>query len=60
MESGALADQEPYTAWLRRGIGRDRIFTAPKLYGSHGTAAAIRHQSCQRGPLLVSSSRARC
>jgi len=48
MESGALADQEPYTAWLRRGIGRDRIFAAPKLYKPHGTAAAIRHQSRQR------------
>src|SRR5262249_50536661 len=48
MESGALADQEPFTAWLRRGIGRDRIFAAPKLYESHGTAAAIRHQSRQR------------
>ena len=25
MDPGALADQEPFTAWLRRGIGRDRI-----------------------------------
>jgi hypothetical protein len=25
MESGALADQEPYTAWLRRGIFLRRI-----------------------------------
>ena len=22
MDGGALADQEPFTAWLRRGIGR--------------------------------------
>jgi len=48
MESGALADQEPYTAWPRRGIGRDRIFATSKLYKPDGTAAAIRHQSRQR------------
>jgi len=48
MESGALADQEPYTAWLRRGIGRDRIFAEPKLYEPLGTAEAIRIQSRQR------------
>jgi hypothetical protein len=41
MDSGALADQEPYTAWLRRGNGRDRIFVAPKLYEPLGTAEAI-------------------
>ena len=29
MDPGALADQEPFTAWLRRGIGRDRIFAEP-------------------------------
>jgi hypothetical protein len=33
-----LADQEPFTAWLRRGIGRDRIFAEPKLYEPFGTA----------------------
>jgi DNA helicase HerA-like ATPase len=48
MEDGALADQEPYTAWLRRGIGRDRIFAEPKLYEPLGTAALIREQSRQR------------
>jgi hypothetical protein len=48
MDSGALADQEPYTAWLRRGNGRDRIFVAPKLYEPLGTAAAIKFQSRQR------------
>src|SRR5262249_43917744 len=48
MESGALADQEPFTAWLRRGIGRDRIVAAPKLFEPHGTGAAIRYQSRQR------------
>jgi hypothetical protein len=48
MEAGALADQEPYTAWLRRGIGRDRIFAEPKLYESLGTAEPIREQSKQR------------
>jgi len=48
MDSGALADQEPYTAWLRRGIGRDRIFAEPKLYEPLGTAEAIQIQSRQR------------
>jgi DNA helicase HerA-like ATPase len=48
MEDGALADQKPYTAWLRRGIGRDRIFVEPKLYEPVGTAALIREQSRQR------------
>jgi hypothetical protein len=48
MEPGALADQEPFTAWLRRGIGRDRIFAEPKLYEPFGTAELIREQSRQR------------
>jgi len=48
MEAGGLADQEPFTAWLRRGIGRDRITAAPKLYEPLGTAEAIRIQSAQR------------
>jgi DNA helicase HerA-like ATPase len=48
MDSGALADQEPYTAWLRRGNGRDRIFVAPKLYEPLGTTEAIKFQSRHR------------
>ncbi len=48
MEPGALADQEPFTAWLRRGLGRDRIFVEDKLYEPRGTAALIREQSRQR------------
>jgi energy-coupling factor transporter ATP-binding protein EcfA2 len=48
MDAGALADQEPYTAWLRRGIGRDRIFAEPKLYEPIGTGELIREQSKQR------------
>jgi DNA helicase HerA-like ATPase len=48
MDSGALADQEPYTAWLRRGNGRDRIFVEDKLYEPLGSAAAIQDQSRQR------------
>jgi hypothetical protein len=48
MDAGGLADQEPYTAWLRRGVGRDRIFAESKLYGSLGTADLIREQSRQR------------
>ena len=48
MEPGSLADQEPFTAWLRRGIGRDRIFIEDKLYPPRGSAEAIREQSRQR------------
>ena len=40
MDPGGLADQEPFTAWLRRGIGRDRIFAEPQLYEPLGTAEA--------------------
>ena len=48
MEPGALADQEPFTAWLRRGIGHGRIFAEPKAYDPLGTASAIKQQSAQR------------
>ena len=46
--AGDLASQEPFAAWLRRGLGRDRIFVEPKLYPSRGTAEMIREQSRQR------------
>ena len=46
--AGDLASQEPFTAWLRRGIDRDRIFAEPKLYEPLGTAELIREQSRQR------------
>lgn len=48
MDGGALADQEPFTAWLRRSRGKDRIVVEPKLYQSAGTRDAIRLQSRQR------------
>ena len=48
MDPAGLADQEPFTAWLRRGIGRDRIFAEPQLYGSRGAAVLVREQSRQR------------
>lgn len=49
MEPGALTDQAPFTAWLRRSdAGRDRITAEPKLYSSLGSAAAIQEQSRQR------------
>ena len=48
MDPAGLADQEPFTAWLRRGIGRDRIFAEPQLYDPLGTAGRIREQSRQR------------
>lgn len=48
MDPAALADLEPLTAWLPRGIGRDRIFVEPHLYEPLGTALLIREQSRQR------------
>jgi hypothetical protein len=48
MEPAGLADQEPFTAWLRRGIGRDRIFAEPQLHEPIGTSEAVREQSRQR------------
>jgi hypothetical protein len=49
MEPGALTDQSPFTAWLRRSdAGRDRIEASPRMYPSTGTAGAIREQSRQR------------
>jgi hypothetical protein len=48
MEAGALADREPFTAWLRRGISRDRIFAEPKLYESLGSARLIQQQTRAR------------
>jgi hypothetical protein len=48
MDLGGLADQEPFTAWLRRGLGRDRIFVEPKLYEPLRTAMLVREQSRQR------------
>jgi hypothetical protein len=48
MDPAGLADQEPFTAWLRRGIGRDRIFVEPQRYEPLGTAELIREQSRQR------------
>jgi hypothetical protein len=46
--AGDLASQDPFTAWLRRGIDRDKIFVEPKLFPSRGTAETIREQSRQR------------
>jgi hypothetical protein len=45
---GDLASQEPFTAWMRRGIERDHVFVEPKLQLRHGTAPLIREQSRQR------------
>ena len=58
MDAGALADQEPFTAWLRRGIGRDRIFAEPKLCEPIGSAEPIRVQSRQRFGRACQSVRA--
>jgi hypothetical protein len=49
MEAGALTDQQPFTAWLRRSdSGRDRITAEPKLFPPTRAASAIREQSRQR------------
>ena len=48
LNPAGLTDQEPFTAWLRRGIGHDRIFAEPHLYPPLGTAELIREQSRQR------------
>ena len=48
IDPGALSDQEPFSAWLRRGIGQNRIFIEDKLYPPRGTGEAIREQSRQR------------
>jgi DNA helicase HerA-like ATPase len=49
IEPGALTDQEPFTAWLRRSdSGRDRITAEPKLYPPIGSAITIQQQSRQR------------
>jgi len=48
MESGALADQEAFTAWLKRGTGHHRIFVEPKAYASTGKCDPIRRQSRER------------
>jgi hypothetical protein len=45
MDPAALSDQEPFTAWLRRGLGQDRIFVENKMYPPRGSAEAIREQS---------------
>jgi hypothetical protein len=48
MDPAGLADQEPHTAWLRRGVGRDRITAADRLFEPLGTGEAAREQSRQR------------
>ncbi len=49
MEPGALTDQQPFTAWLRRSdAGRDRIFAEPKSYFPIESAETIRVQGRQR------------
>jgi hypothetical protein len=48
MDPAGLADQEPHTAWLRRGVGRDRITAEDKLSEALGTGELIREQSRQR------------
>lgn len=48
LDPSALVDQEPFSAWIRRGLGRYRIFAEPKLYEPRGRADLIREQSRQR------------
>ena len=46
--AGDLASQEPFTAWMRRGIERDHVSVEQKQYLGRGTAELIRDQSRQR------------
>jgi hypothetical protein len=46
--AGDLASQEPFTAWMRRGIERIHVFVEPKLHEPRGMAPLIREQSRQR------------
>jgi hypothetical protein len=49
MEAGALADQQPFTAWMQRsGIGHYPISIEPKMYEPTGTREIIRKQSRDR------------
>jgi hypothetical protein len=49
MEPGALTDQSPFTARLRRSdAGRDRINAAPRMYPPLNNSSTIREQSRQR------------
>jgi hypothetical protein len=41
----AFVDQQPFTAWLRRGIGHQRIELLPRLYPPRGRLEIIRRQS---------------
>ncbi|HTV29045.1 MAG TPA: hypothetical protein VMF32_14765 [Xanthobacteraceae bacterium] len=36
LDPGALSDQEPFSAWLRRGLGQNRIFIEDKLFRPRG------------------------
>jgi hypothetical protein len=45
MEDGGLTDQQAFTAWMRRGIDRSRIYVAPKQYEPRGSTEAIKQQS---------------
>jgi hypothetical protein len=46
--AGDLASQEPFTAWMRRGLERDHVSVEPKLFPQHGAISIIREQSRQR------------
>lgn len=43
--AGDHTSQEPFTAWMRRGLERNHVFVEPKLYRHHGAASLIREQS---------------
>lgn len=46
--AGDLTSQEPFTAWMRRGLERDHVLVEPKGFQQHGAASLIREQSRQR------------
>jgi hypothetical protein len=45
MDDGALTDQQPFSAWMRRGIDRSRIYAAPKQFEPLGNMETIRATS---------------
>jgi hypothetical protein len=48
LSPSALVDQAPYRAWLRRGIGHERVDLLPRLYPPGGRLEIIRQQSRRR------------
>jgi hypothetical protein len=48
MDDGGLTDQQPFSAWMRRGIDRSRIYAADKQYEPRGHMESVRRVSRER------------